>query len=264
VSGASSGRRHSLFLRLLLTVSLIIVATTLVTGSITYLFFSAHLRSTAYAHNIEMLTQTRYIVEVVLKGIVNSGYSLALSQEVQLAASATRWDIPAMLPILRELNDDFVERVSSSPSIHSIYLLSRPASKILTDSGVTALAEFHDRQVFDAVGNPGMNPVWLTTRSIDRFFEPAVAVLTMGIGVPVASAQSKGVLIINVTEEVTRSTTSKRSGPRRTLPPTDGLIHWPGVTSPGRWPPTTCPRPSLSVTGPWTRWSLPRGTRCPT
>lgn len=192
--------KRSLFLRLLMYLSFGVFVITLVTGAFIYRYFNQTLKQQAFEANVEVLRQTRQIVELTLLEVQQTAFSLALNKDVQNAVFLP-WDMTRDFQVLQKVHDLFSDRVASSTFIHSIYLYSEKAGKVVTNSGMIAMNDFWDNQIIRDFQNKLDGSVWLETKQIRYVDGTTDDVIRFISGVPI-SGHKYGTLVVNIKEDL--------------------------------------------------------------
>jgi len=177
-----------------------LLAIILIIGSLINYFFTRTLKEDAYQYNVELLEQTRQVVEVVLQETEKTAFSLALNRNVQKLA-VLPWHIEDIYSVVKNVTDLFNEKISSTSYIHSIYLYSKKSGKIITNLGVLDLKHFWDRAVIDDFLNEKSPTKRLNTRRISSNTQSNVDVITFVMQIPFNAQSASGVLVININEK---------------------------------------------------------------
>ncbi|MEF3302571.1 helix-turn-helix domain-containing protein [Paenibacillus sp. GYB003] len=193
--------KRNVFVRLLLHLTLAMVLVTIVSGTVVYGYMNRMLKREVYASNVEVLGQTRKIVENALAEVQQTASSLALNKDVQRAASLD-WDMNEEYRFLEAINGMFRDRVSSSRTIHSIYLYSVRNGKIISDSGIAELSGFWHAGAVETFRKETKSSSWYDTNPVTYAEGTQENVLSYMMSVPLNSLSKTGVLVVNLKEDL--------------------------------------------------------------
>jgi two-component system, response regulator YesN len=186
--------------RLLTQILFIVFFVTLATGLLSYSLTSRQVKRDTFNHNIEILRQTRTLVETVLKQIERTTYTLAINKDVEYLLH-NRWVVNEEYQTLVRVNDLFIDRTQASDFIHSVSMYSLENDKIISDSGIIGLDLYKDRGLIAGFMEFSKQTVWLNTRVISPDTVRYTNVISFLVKVPFGTGRTRGVLMMNVVED---------------------------------------------------------------
>ncbi|WP_168929065.1 helix-turn-helix domain-containing protein [Paenibacillus dokdonensis] len=191
--------KGTVFMRLLVHLTITVVLITLLVGTLMYRYTSRVLKEEVLGSNIELLAQTKKIVEQALGEVQQMASSLALDADVQKAVWLA-WNLEDDYRFLVNTSNLFSARINSSNYIHSIYLYSSTNQKLISSSGI------YDKADFPYTGGLQRFLEIQSSSSWEAESQPSTAgsgdVISFYFSVPIRNAQKKGVLLINLKEDV--------------------------------------------------------------
>lgn len=190
--------KRNVFIRLLFHLTVIMVVITLLVGTLVYRYANSMLKEEVLASNTELLAQSRKIVEQALGEVKLMAGSLALNTDVQKAVWLP-WNLEEEYRFLQRTGELFSDRINSSNYIHSIYLYSAINGKLISGSGITDTADFEYAGQLQKFLASRMTSQWDAAKP-DK--EPSDTVISFLFAVPILNVQKKGVLQINLKEDV--------------------------------------------------------------
>lgn len=193
--------KNTVFIRLLMKLIFTVFLITLITGTLFYLYFYNTLKEQAYNSNIEILGQTKNMIELVLEDVHKTAISMALSNDINRVIWHP-WQINEDYYSLKDIQDAFNQRIFSSNYIYSIYFYSKNSGKVLTNSGVMYLDEFADKSIIEDFRNSKSFSTWLNKRSIRDYNGSDEQVITCIINIPITDNFRNGILVINIKESL--------------------------------------------------------------
>lgn len=193
-------RRPVLF-RLMFHLCMAMFTITLAIGSSVYFYVNSLLKQEVYASNLEVLGQTKKMVEMVLDDVRQTALSLALNKNVQKAVWI-EWDMNAEYPFLKSVNQLFVDQVTSSHYIHSIYLYSSKNQKIISNSGIADYPGSWYETNVESFLHERATSSWRDTQPILYEDGSKHYVVSYRVSVPLNDYRKTGVLVINLKEEL--------------------------------------------------------------
>lgn len=199
--------------RLIVQILFVVFAVSLCTGLLSYVVNSRAITQNTLETQLEILDQTRTLVETVLAQIEKTAYTLAINRDVHELLTQ-RWVIEEDFLTLVRTNDLFIYRVSSSDFIHSISLYSVGNGKVLSDSGAIDIDLHKDRVLLKGFLDTDRSVAWLNTRVILPDIVEFRNVISIALRVPIDARSPKGVLMINVVEDFLYDTVISLNRPR--------------------------------------------------
>lgn len=193
--------KRTVFIRLLMHLTLAMILITIVAGTVVYGYMDRMLKREVSRSNIEVLGQTRKIVENALVEVQQAASSLAINKDIQRAIGLD-WDVNADYRLLESINDSFRDKVTSSAYIHSVYLYSGRNGKVISNSGMTDLASFWHKDAVIPFMNGAKTSAWFETNPIVYAQGTKDNVLSYMIGVPLNALTKTGVLVVNLKEDL--------------------------------------------------------------
>lgn len=154
---------------------------------------------------MESLSQTKQTVEMVIDEIQKTGMNFALNKDI-LKLIYLDWDINNQYEILSNINQLFNSKISTSNYINSIYLYSSDHKKIITSNGIINYEDFFDNKIIQAASQRKELSLWLPPRILKINDHPQEKVLSYILKIPVSSNSTRGILVINVKEEIFNKT----------------------------------------------------------
>lgn len=192
--------KRSIYIRLLLHLTVAVVLITCLVGALVYRYTTAMLKEEVIGANNELLLQTSKIVDQSLGEVQQIATTLALNSDVQKSVWLP-WNLEDEYRFLKNTGALFDERINSSNYMHSIYLYSSVNRKLISSSGITDLADFSYRSVLERFVE-GPNTSGWEAASMLNAGGASDNVISFLITVPFNSVEKKGVLLINLREDV--------------------------------------------------------------
>ncbi|WP_176706299.1 helix-turn-helix domain-containing protein [Paenibacillus hemerocallicola] len=193
--------KRTVFVRLLMQLTLAMILITIVSGTVVYGYMDRMLKREVSRSNIEVLGQTRKLVENTLVEVQRLASSLALNKDIQRAIGLD-WDMNAEYRFLESINDSFRDKVASSAYIHSIYLYSGRNGKVISNSGIADLAGFWHKDAIVPFMKESKASSWYDTNPISYAEGTKENVLSYMMSVPLHALNKSGVLVINLKEDL--------------------------------------------------------------
>ncbi|NQX63582.1 helix-turn-helix domain-containing protein [Paenibacillus qinlingensis] len=192
--------KRSIYIRLLLHLTVAVVLITCLVGALVYRYTTAMLKDEVIGANNELLLQTSKIVDQSLGEVQQIATTLALNSDVQKSVWFP-WNLEEEFRFLKNTGALFDERINSSNYVHSIYLYSSVNRKLISSSGITDMADFSYRQVLERFVEGRGTSAWVAASMLTA--EGARDnVISFLITVPFNNVEKKGVLLINLKEDV--------------------------------------------------------------
>ncbi|KIL41965.1 hypothetical protein SD70_03610 [Gordoniibacillus kamchatkensis] len=192
--------KRTVFIRLLLQLTIAVVLITFMVGIMMYRYTNSMLKDEVLATNAELLTQTRKIVEQALGEVQQLASSIALNSNVQKAVWL-EWNLEDEYHFLLSTSDLFNDRINSSNYIHSIYLFSAVNRKLISSSGIYDFDNFAYKEGLQKFLQNRNTSAW-DASSLTTSGGASDDVISFYFSVPIQNAQKKGVLVINLKENV--------------------------------------------------------------
>lgn len=192
--------RNTIYLRLLANMFFAIFFIMAIVGGSLYKYYYDMLRDDSYNYHVELLGQTKQTVEIVMHEIEKMAYSFALNNRVTKVVGSS-WIIEEIYNDLIFIDNLFESRINSSNYIHSIYLYNSGADKVITQSEVSYLDDFFDRDILVSFAGGNVSSEWLNTRTIKYYDGSTSNVISYLLAVPITSSHKQGALIVNIKEE---------------------------------------------------------------
>ncbi|MCZ8510987.1 helix-turn-helix domain-containing protein [Paenibacillus filicis] len=191
--------KRTFFIRLLLRLTIAVVLITMLVGALMYRYTASMLKEEVLGANTELLAQTRKIVEQALGEVQQMAGSLALNSDVEKAVWLT-WNLDEDYHFLVNTSNLFSDRINSSNYLHSIYLYSAVNQKLISRSGIDDISTFpYSESLKSFLASRGTSD-WEADRLNDGGGSDDV--ISFYFSVPIQNAQKKGVLMINLKENV--------------------------------------------------------------
>ncbi|NOU62610.1 helix-turn-helix domain-containing protein [Paenibacillus sp. LMG 31461] len=192
--------KRSIYIRLLLHLTIAVILITCLVGALVYRYTTAMLKEEVIGANNELLLQTSKIVNQSLGEVQQIATTLALNSDVQKSVWLP-WNLEEEYRFLKNTGALFDERINSSNYVHSIYLYSSVNRKLISSSGITDMADFSYRSVLDRFVEGPNSSSWLAASMLTTGGDRD-NVISFLITVPFNSVEKKGVLLINLKEDV--------------------------------------------------------------
>jgi len=192
--------KRSVYIRLLLHLTVAVVLITCLIGALVYRYTTAMLKEEIIGANGELLLQTSKIVDQSLSEVQQIATSLALNPDV-VKSVWLPWNLEEEYRFLKSASDLFATRINSSNYMHSIYLYSSVNGKLISSSGITDRVDFSYRPVLERfIDRPG---TWAwEAASVTGASGEHENVISFLLSVPLNQSEKKGVLLINLKEDV--------------------------------------------------------------
>ncbi|MCY9662411.1 helix-turn-helix domain-containing protein [Paenibacillus chondroitinus] len=191
--------KRTIFIRLLLHLTIAVVLITLLVGTLVYRYTDSMLREEVLLHNQELLGQSKKMVEQALGEVKQSAASLALHSDLQKAVWLS-WDLEEEYRFLKNTEDLLTERINSSTYLDSIYLYSAQNQKLISSSGITDLQQFSYKQGVQQFMESKHIYDWQAVHLEEG--DHSVNVMTFLFSVPIWGIQKKGAILMNLKEDV--------------------------------------------------------------
>lgn len=192
--------KRSIYIRLLFHLTVAVVLITCLAGALVYRYTTAMLKDEVIGANNELLLQTSKIVDQSLGEVQQIATTLALNSDVQKSVWFP-WNLEEEYRFLKNTGALFDERINSSNYMHSIYLYSAVNRKLISSSGITDMTDFSYRQALERFVEGRSTSAWVAASMLTA--EGAREnVISFLITVPFNSVDKKGVLLINLKEDV--------------------------------------------------------------
>ncbi|NOU75756.1 helix-turn-helix domain-containing protein [Paenibacillus sp. LMG 31458] len=191
--------QRTFFIRLLLRLTIAVVVVTLLVGVLMYQYTTSMLKEEVLGANTELLAQTRKIVEQALGEVQQMAGSLALNTDVEKAVWLT-WNLDEEYHFLLNTSNLFSERINSSTYLHSIYLYSAVNRKLISRSGIDDFSDFLYAESLNHFLVKRQSSAWEAISIQDAIGSGDV--ISFFFSVPLQNAEKKGVLMINLKEDV--------------------------------------------------------------
>lgn len=149
----------------------------------------------------EILAQTRSLVDTFMEAIERTGFSIAINADVSRAILLP-WRADRDFQLLIRVNRILAERVNSTPFLDSIILYSPENQKVMANFGVADADLFHDQALIKEASAVRTGTAWLRTRTTARGELDTRDILSFVIRLPLNQSVSRGLLILNVHEEL--------------------------------------------------------------
>ncbi|GGD47589.1 helix-turn-helix domain-containing protein [Paenibacillus nasutitermitis] len=157
-------RNHSLFIKLLLSMTAIVVVTVILISSITYTISANTSIKNSVAYNQSVLEQQRELLHKELLEVKNVATSTMLTQSYLYRTINDKLSVGSLIDLSRYLE----EQQKLSPYIDSIYLAYGKLDQVLTtrsDIKMSSISSFTDRSWLPEMNREaGSRTVWLTKR----------------------------------------------------------------------------------------------------
>ncbi|WP_158289377.1 helix-turn-helix domain-containing protein [Paenibacillus flagellatus] len=164
MSGRLVIRNRSLFVKLLLSMTAIVIVTVILISSITYTISADTSIQNSIEYNQSVLEQQRELVHKELLAVKNIASSMLMTQSYLYHTVNDKLSVGSVIDLSRYLE----EQQKLSPYIDSIYLVYGKLDLVLTsrsDIKMSPLSSFSDRSWLPAMNEPsGSRTVWLTGR----------------------------------------------------------------------------------------------------
>ncbi|TBL78508.1 helix-turn-helix domain-containing protein [Paenibacillus thalictri] len=193
--------RRTVFKRLLLSLIAAVLFITLVTGTLVYSYVNSTLKQEVYSSNIEILGQTKKIVEIALGEIQQTASSLILNRDVQRALWL-KWDMNEEYRFLENINDTFRDKVASSRYIQSVYLYSTANGKVISNSGIVDLDGFWYASSIRRFLDEPVFSNWYDTSELVSASGSKENIISYVTSVPASDRGKAGILVINLKEDL--------------------------------------------------------------
>lgn len=191
---------RTVFVRLLLHLTVAVVLITLLVGALVYRYTTVMLKEEVLGANTELLAQTRKIVEQALGEVQQMATSLAINTDVQKSVWLP-WNLEEEYHFLQNTGNLFSERIHSSNYLHSIYLYSSINNKLISPSGIMDLTDFPNREPLREFIEGRETMSWGAGRWPDER-NSSDSVLRFYFSVPLNHMEKKGVLLVHLKEDV--------------------------------------------------------------
>ncbi|GAA3403225.1 helix-turn-helix domain-containing protein [Paenibacillus hodogayensis] len=192
--------KKTVFVRLLLQLTLAVFIVAMVVGAMVFRYTNQLLQETKQEANAELLAQTKKIVEQALGEVQQISNSLALNVDVQ-KSFLFPWKLEDHFGYLKKTSDLFSERVNSSNYLHSVYLYSAQNQKLLSGSGLSDYDSSPFKASIESFLNQHLSSAWIASRSLSSM-GGSEHVVTYLYRFPVQYSQTTGVLVINLKESI--------------------------------------------------------------
>ncbi|GAA3407739.1 helix-turn-helix domain-containing protein [Paenibacillus hodogayensis] len=165
MSGRQMIRNRSLFVKLLLFMTAVVIVTVLLISSVTYTISANTSTQNAIEYNQSVLQQQRDLIHKELYAIKNIAASMTMTQTYLYHTIDNRLSVGSLIDLTRHLE----EQQKLSPYLESIYLVYKKLDLVITsrpDIKMSPLSTFADRSwlpEFDR--EAGSRTVWLTGRA---------------------------------------------------------------------------------------------------
>ncbi|MDR6553748.1 helix-turn-helix domain-containing protein [Paenibacillus qinlingensis] len=157
-------RNRSLFVKLLLTMTAIIVVTVILISSVTYTISADTSIQNSIEYNQSIMEQQRELIHKELLAIQNIASSMVMTQSYLYHKINDKLSVSSLIDLTRFLE----EQQKLSPYIDSIYLVYNKLDLVLTsrsDMKMSPLSSFTDRSWMTVMNEDTANrTVWLTNR----------------------------------------------------------------------------------------------------
>ncbi|MCM3112174.1 helix-turn-helix domain-containing protein [Lederbergia lenta] len=192
--------KSTIFIRLLLQLTIVVILIILIVGALVYRYTNIMLKEQALIHNNELLGQTEKIVAQAMEEVEQLALSLAINSDIQ-KTMLLKWDIKNDYSSLKSTSDIFTDRINSSKYLQSIYLYSSINQKLISNSGIIEVNEYSNHL---GLQNFIDSPNTMTWRADELALTPRQSnnVISFHTSVPISGIQKKGVLLINLKEDV--------------------------------------------------------------
>ncbi|MBB6731590.1 helix-turn-helix domain-containing protein [Cohnella zeiphila] len=157
-------RNRSLFVKLLLSMTVIVIVTVILISSVTYTISANTSIQNSIEYNQSILDQQRELIHKELYGIKNIASSLTMTQSYLYRTVNGKLSVGSLIDLSRFLD----EQQKLSPYIDSIYLVYGKLDLVLTtlsDTKTSPLSSFSDQSWLPEMQKEsGSRTVWLTGR----------------------------------------------------------------------------------------------------
>jgi two-component system response regulator YesN len=157
-------RNRSLFVKLLLSMTAIVIVTVILISSVTYTISADTSIQNSIEYNQSIMEQQRELIHKELTAIQNIASSMVMTQSYLYHKINDKLSVSSLIDLTRFLE----EQQKLSPYIDSIYLVYSKLDLILTsrsDMKMSSLSSFTDRSWLTAMSEDTANrTVWLTNR----------------------------------------------------------------------------------------------------
>lgn len=165
MSGRQLIRNRSLFVKLLLSMTAIVIVTVILISSITYTISADTNIENSIEYNKSILEQQRELIHKELHAMKNIASSMMMTQSYLYHTINDKLSVASLIDLSRVLE----EQQKLSPYIDSIYLAYGKLDLVLTsrpDMKTSSLSSFSDRSWLPEMKEEtGSRTVWLTDRS---------------------------------------------------------------------------------------------------
>lgn len=165
MSGRQLIRNRSLFVKLLLSMTAIVIVTVILISSITYMISADTNIQNSIEYNKSILEQQRELIHKELHAMKNIASSMMMTQSYLYHTINDKLSVASLIDLSRVLE----EQQKLSPYIDSIYLAYGKLDLVLTsrpDMKTSSLSSFSDRSWLPEMSQEtGSRTVWLTDRS---------------------------------------------------------------------------------------------------
>lgn len=193
-------KHKTVFISLLLQLILALVIVALVVGMMMFRYNNRLLREQKQASNMELLSQTKKIVEQALDEVEQSANSLVLNIDVQ-KSFLFNWNREDNFTYLKKTADLFLERIHSSHYLDSISLYSQRNEKIISGSGISEFQLSPYRFIIEQFIESKDHSSWTASHVVQPTGETE-DVITYMLRFSTPSSGERGVLVINLKESV--------------------------------------------------------------
>ncbi|MGO4500577.1 helix-turn-helix domain-containing protein [Paenibacillus sp. 2RAB27] len=157
-------RNRSLFVKLLLSMTAIVIVTVILISSVTYTISADTSIQNSIEYNQSIMEQQRELIHKELNAIQNIASSMVMTQSYLYHKINDKLSVSSLIDLTRFLE----EQQKLSPYIDSIYLVYNKLDLILTsrsDMKMSSLSSFTDRSWMTVMSEDTANrTVWLTNR----------------------------------------------------------------------------------------------------